>query len=148
MCCIVIFEWWVLWCWMLSVEWLTDERYWALFLAGTTVRDSHQHKSCHQNVLKADELSCFYEVFKTSTFSSFRRYSFSQKTLYYKRWWDATSFQGKTIISKTVSSLWQWKNGINWVWTFVIPKVSLVSKEPFSTLCVLPNIVCFFCSNS
>ena len=39
---------------------------------------------------------CFYEVFKTSTFSSFWRYSYSQKSLYYKRWYYSTLFQSKT----------------------------------------------------
>ena len=41
------------------------------------------------------KLSCFYEVLKTLPFSSFRRYSYSQKRLYCIRLWYATSFQSK-----------------------------------------------------
>ena len=35
----------VWWWWIVFAKWLTNERHLALFPAGTTVRDSHHHKS-------------------------------------------------------------------------------------------------------
>ena len=95
MCCIVIFELWRLWCWILSVEWFADKR---------ASRSHCRRFSSSQVSLKESlesrrwywKLICFYEVFKNSTFSSFWRYCYSQKSLYYKRWYYSTLFQSKT----------------------------------------------------